>query len=221
MMSIKLVPSINVSNLNDLKEKINILKDLTNYFHLDIAKKEFTGNYETWSNPAYLDLINEELLFDLHLMIYLRPQEILKWSKPNIKNFIVHLEVCSNFDALLKICKKLKKKIFVVWSPDINFEMIEKYLNYINGLLILGVKPGKSGQELIAETYMRLDFIKNLKLSRNLKLEIMVDGGINTDNLKKICQYLPDFIIMGNSIYGQSDPQKAFLELNSLIKKLS
>lgn len=220
-MPSQLVPSINVSNLTELKEKINILKDLTNYFHLDIAEKEFTGYYETWHNPAYLDFINERLFFDLHLMLYLKPQQILKWSKANVRNLIVHPEASSNFDALLKMSKKLKKKIFIAWSPDISFDLIEKYLDYINGLLILGVKPGKSGQELITETYDRLNFIRNLKLSRKLKLEIMVDGGINVDNLKKICQYLPDFIILGSAIYNQSDPRKAFLELNTLIKTLT
>lgn len=220
-MSSQLLPSINVSNLNDLKEKINVLKDLTKYFHLDVAEKEFTGYYETWHNPAYLDFIGENLFFDLHLMVYLKPQEILKWSKPNVKNLIVHPESSSNFDALLKISKKLKRKIFIAWSPDISFELIEKYLSYINGLLILGVKPGKSGQELIDETYEKLNFIKNLKLSENLKLEIMVDGGVNIYNLEKICQYLPDYIIIGSAIYNQSDPQKAFLELNNLVKSLT
>lgn len=220
-MSSQLVPSINVSTLNELKEKINILKDLTSHFHLDIAEKEFTGDYETWHNPVYLDFINEELFFDLHLMIYLKPQEILKWSKFNVRSLVLHPESTSNFDALLKMSKKLKKKIFIAWSPGITFELVEKYLSYINGLLILGVKPGKSGQELMVETYERLDFIKNLKLSKKLKLEIMVDGGVNADNLGKICQYLPDFIIMGSAIYDQPNPREAFLELDSLIKRLT
>lgn len=220
-MPSQLIPSVNVLSLNELKEKINILKDLTNRFHLDIAEKKFTGYYETWYNPVYLDFINEKLFLDLHLMVYLKPQEVLKWSRSNVKTLIVHPESVSNFDALLKISKKLKKKIFIAWSPDVTFDLVEKYLDYINGLLILGVKPGKSGQELMTETYEKLNFIKNLKLSRKLKLEIMVDGGINNDNLKKICQYLPDFIIMGSAIYDKPDPRKAFLELNSLIKTIT
>lgn len=217
---LQLIPSVNVSNLSELKEKIQILKDLSKYFHLDIAEKEFTGYYETWQNPVYLDYLDEELFYDLHLMIYLKPQEIFKWSKVSVRTFIVHPESVSNFDALLKIIKKLKKKIFLAWSPGIAFELIEKYLTYVNGLLILGVKPGKSGQQLTNDTYERLDFIKNLKSSTKLKLEIMVDGGIDANNLKEICHYLPDFIIVGSAVYGEHDPRKAFLELNSLIKSL-
>ncbi|GIW66779.1 MAG: ribulose-phosphate 3-epimerase [Candidatus Parcubacteria bacterium] len=217
-MVVQVIPSVNAQALNELKEKIMILKEVVNHFHVDVAEKKFTGSYETWLNPSYLDFLDENLIIDLHLMLFLKPQEILKWDKVNVRNFILHLEASSNPDGLLKVTKKLKKKIFIAWSPDIDFDFIKKYLDYVNGVLVLGVKPGASGQNFIEQTYDKLSILNNLKKTKKNNLTLMVDGGINLINFKKICNYSPDFIVMGSAIYNSQNPVKTFLEIKNSLK---
>jgi hypothetical protein len=206
-MKTKIIPAINAKTFEEIKEKINLLKDLTNHFHLDVASLEFTG-YQTYPRiHADLERINADLglikinqnnnprrsaldqrlsaVFDLHLMLSLKPQEILKWAKENVKTLILHLEASQNPDGLLKMAKKTKKKIFIAWSPDVEFDFIKKYLNYVDGVLILGVKPGKAGQKFLEETYERIEIIKEEKNKNKLKIKLMVDGGINKENLIK------------------------------------
>lgn len=212
----KIIPSINAQNFDGVKEKINLLKDVIDHFHLDIANLEFTG-YKTWQNPENLSQLDSNLYFDLHLMINLKPQEILKWNKENVKTFILHLEASNNPDGLLKMTRKTKKKIFIAWSPNIDFQLIERYLNYINGILILGVNPGKSGQKFIESTYDRIKKIK--EISKPKSLSLMIDGGINEENFKKILSYKPDFIIIASAIYNSQNPKIEYLKFKSLINK--
>ncbi|BCX15166.1 MAG: hypothetical protein KatS3mg097_058 [Candidatus Parcubacteria bacterium] len=255
-MKTKIIPAINAQSFEEIKEKVNILKDSTQNFHLDVAEKSFTG-YETWRNYNDLDRLeltridanygnNRELMptddndvgngsdgsshkfainnsvrsssrivFDIHLMIPLKPQEILKWAKENVKRLILHLEASSNPDGLLKLAKKTKKEIFIGWSPKITFDFIKKYLDFVNGVLILGVNPGRAGQSFLEDTYNRLAFIKK-KLKKNQKL--MIDGGINQQNLRQILTYEPDFIIMASAIYNTEDPFKTYLGFIEIIK---
>jgi ribulose-phosphate 3-epimerase len=212
-MKTKIIPAINAQSFEEIKEKIDILKDLVQNFHLDVAEKSFTG-YETWQNYNDLDRLEKQLLFDLHLMISLKPQEILKWAKENVKRLILHLEASTNPDGLLKMTKKTKKEIFIAWSPNVEFDFIEKYLNFVQGVLILGVNPGKAGQKFLEETYQRIEFIKT-KLKKNQKL--MIDGGINKENFKKILSYHPDFIVMASAIYSTNQPYQTYLEFQSNI----
>jgi ribulose-phosphate 3-epimerase len=156
-MKTRIIPAINAQTFQEIKEKVNLLKDLTNHFHLDVASLEFT-NYQTWQNPEDLTKI-ENSTFDLHLMLSLKPQEILKWAKENVKTLILHLEASQNPDVLLKMAKKTKKKIFIAWSTDVEFDFIKKYLNYVDGVLILGVRPGRAGQKFLEETYKRIKMI--------------------------------------------------------------
>ncbi len=206
-MKPKIIPAINAQTFEEIKEKINLLKDLTQNFHLDVAELSFTG-YQTWNRPQDLDQL-ENVFVDLHLMVSLKPQEVLKWSKDNVKRLILHLEASKNPDGLLKISKKTKKEIFLAWSPNIEFDFIKKYLNYVKGVLVLGVNPGKAGQKFLEETYERIKLIKdNLKT----KQKLMIDGGINEVNFQKILSFQPDFIVMASAIYQKKDPRKEYLK---------
>jgi ribulose-phosphate 3-epimerase len=249
-MKTRIIPAINAQTFEEIKERINLLKDLTNHFHLDVASLEFTG-YQTYPRiHADLERINADLglikinqnnnprrsaldprlsvVFDLHLMLSLKPQEILKWAKENVKTLILHLEASQNPDGLLKMAKKTKKKIFITWSPDIEFDFIKKYLNYVDGVLILGVKPGRAGQKFLEETYSRIEQIladntdKNYPyksvLNPHRSVKIMIDGGVNEENLQKILSYEPDFIVMASAIYNSENPKEKYLWFLNQIK---
>lgn len=245
-MKTKIIPAINAKTLEDVKEKINLLKDLTNHFHLDVASLEFTG-YQTYPRiHADLERINtihglsgfgtditdkkyqhqsflypyKSMVFDLHLMLSLKPQEILKWAKENVKTLILHLEASQNPDGLLKMAKKTKKKIFIAWSPDVEFNFIKKYLNYVDGVLILGVRPGKAGQKFLEETYERIEIIKEEKKRNKLKIKLMVDGGIKKENFDKILSFNPDYIVMASAIYSEGDPKENYLFFIKKIKNV-
>jgi ribulose-phosphate 3-epimerase len=241
-MKTKIIPAINAKTFEEIKEKINLLKDLINHFHLDVASLEFTG-YQTYPRiHADLERINADLglikinqnnnprrsaldprlsvVFDLHLMLSLKPQEILKWAKQNVKTLILHLEASQNPDGLLKMAKKTKKKIFIAWSPVVEFNFIKKYLNYIDGVLILGVKPGKAGQKFLEETYKRIEVIKEEKKRNKLKIKLMVDGGINRENFDKILSFNPDYIVMASAIYSEGNPKENYLFFNKKIKNV-
>jgi ribulose-phosphate 3-epimerase len=253
-MKTKIIPAINAQTFEEIKEKINLLKDLTNHFHLDVASLEFTG-YQTYPRiHADLERINtihglsrfgtditdkkyphqsvlypyKSVVFDLHLMLSLKPQEILKWAKENVKTLILHLEASQNPDGLLKMAKKTKKKIFIAWSPDVEFDFIKKYLKYVDGVLILGVRPGRAGQKFLEETYSRIEQILADNTDENYpyksvlnphrSVKIMIDGGVNEENFKKILSYEPDFIVMASAIYNSENPKEKYLWFLSQIK---
>ena len=243
-MKTKIIPAINAKTFEEIKEKINLLKDLTNHFHLDVASLEFTG-YQTYPRiHSDLERINADLglikikinqnnnlyesaldprlsvVFDLHLMLSLKPQEILKWAKENVQTLILHLEASQNPDGLLKLAKKTKKKIFIAWSPDVEFDFIKKYLNYVDGVLILGVKPGRAGQKFLEETYERIEVIKEEKKKNKLKIKLMVDGGINRENFDKILSFNPDYIVMASAIYSEGNPKENYLFFNKKVKNV-
>lgn len=207
-MKTKIIPAINAQTFKEIKEKIRLLEKLNSHFHLDVASLDF-AEYETWKNPEELDKLSKNLNFDLHLMTPLQPLELLKWNKENVITFILHLEATSNPDGLFKIAKKTKKKIFLAWSPNVDFEFLQKYLNYINGILVLGVQPGKAGQKFLEKTYQRLEKFQEIK-NKFSKLKLMVDGGINEENFKKILNYKPDYIVMASAIYSSLNPQEKY-----------
>ncbi|MEK7673599.1 MAG: hypothetical protein AAB371_00145 [Patescibacteria group bacterium] len=208
----KIIPAINSQTFEEVKNKIDLLKDLTKEFHIDVASENFC-NYQTWSNPIDLEKIDEDIEIGLHLMLNLKPQEILKWNNKRVKKIILHLEGTDNPDGLIKIAKKIRRKIYIALSHSVEFEFIKKYLPYIDGVLILGVEPGKSGQKFIENTFEKIQETKN-ELQKNQKMTI--DGGINKENISKIISLNPDFIILGSAIYSAGNPRESFLKFQNL-----
>jgi ribulose-phosphate 3-epimerase len=204
-MKREVVPAINAKTFEEILHKIKILKDYTNHFHLDVATKEST-NYETWHKASELKLLPKELKIDLHLMTSLKPLDINQWSDEVVISFILHPEYSINFDGLLKQTKKLKKKIYIAWSPGVEEEIIKKYLSYVDGILVLGVKPGKSGQEMVEDTIERLIWCQKNKKE---KQKIMIDGGVKRDNFLKIKNFA-DIIVIGSGIYNEENPLEAY-----------
>ncbi len=211
----EIIPAINAENFDEVVKKINALKELTREFHLDVAAKDF-ANTETWRNFNDLKKLPAELKIDLHLMLRLKPQEILAWSKPAIKRLILHLEASDQPGGLLRLAKRTKKEIWLGLSPLTEPIKIEKYLKFIDGVLVLGVEPGKAGQEFLIKTYDRLTWVKT---KINPKQKLMVDGGVKKSNLEQIAKFSPDFIVIASAIYGQDDPSKNYLELLELKDK--
>lgn len=212
----KVIPSINVGSFEEVKKRIELLKSITKEFHLDISSLNFT-NHQTWQNPKDLERLDENLKLQIHLMVKLKPQEILKWNNKRIKSLILHFEGCNLPFALLKFAKKLKKEIIIAWSPSVEKEFIEEFLQYVNGILILSVYPGKSGQKFIESSFNRLeDAISFKNKFRNIK-NIIIDGGINEENFKDLVNYKNlDYIIIGYAIFGKDDPVQAYKYFLSL-----
>ena len=211
----KVVPSINTETFEIAKERINALKNITKEFHIDISDLNF-ANFQTWNNPKELDKLDDDLKIQIHLMTKLKPQEILKWSNHRIKTLILHLEGCELPYALLKFAKKLKKEIIIVWSPAVEKEFIDEFLQFVNGILVLGVYPGKSGQEFLPSTYQRLEIATKYR-EKIKKFKMLVDGGINKENFQTILKYHPDYIILGKAIF-EGEPKSNFIFYTNLAK---
>lgn len=211
----KIIPSINTETFEEAKKRIDLLKNITQDFHIDIASLDFT-NHQTWQNPKNLDLLDMDLKIQLHLMVYLKPMEILKWNNSRVKTFILHFEACNLPFALLKFAKKTKKEIIIAWTFNIDEEFIKEFLNYVNGILVLGVKPGKSGQEFLEKSYENIG--KACKFKEKYKnLKIFIDGGINKTNIKEFKNFLIDYIIIGKAIFEEENPLEAYKYFASII----
>ncbi len=211
----KIIPSINTENFEEAKKRIDILKKVTKEFHIDISSLDFT-NHQTWQNPKNLDILDNDLKLQIHLMVKLKPMEILKWNNSRVKIFILHFEACNLPFALLKFARKTKKEIAIAWSLNIEEEFIKEFLGYVNGILVLGVKPGKSGQQFLDKAYENIE--KSCQLKEKYKnLKIFVDGGINKENIYQLKKFPIDYLVIGNAIFKEENPIEAYKNFTSII----
>lgn len=210
----KILPAINAKNFDDAKKQIEILSSVTNEFHFDVAFSDF-AEVDVWGNAREIDLFSEDILLHVHLMAHATPQDMLQWQNPRVASLAVHLEGSTLPDGLLRMAKKTKRKVFIVYPPRIDFSFLKKYIPHSDGVMVLGVMPGKSGQQMLPDTISRIHAVRELLQEGQ---ELVVDGGVNKANFQEIKGCNPDTIVLGSAIFGTDDPIAAYREFEELVK---
>ena len=217
---IKVLPSTNPSPENDLINYVKKVSDLgVEYIHCDVMDGKFVEN-----KCLHYELLEElknnvNILLDIHLMVDDVWANVQKFSKLNPSIITFHYEAIHSYKEFNKIIKYLKKKDILIGlsiKPNTPISIIERYLNYIDLLLIMSVEPGKSGQKFIENTFDKINEAKKMIGEKQVIIE--VDGGINLDNVSKLKKLGCDFLVMGNAFYKEKDKELLLVTIDKHYK---
>ena len=81
----------------------------------------------------------------------------------------------------------------------------------------MSVFPGFSGQKFIPDTFERLDKLKKIITDKNSQALIQIDGGVSTDNAKKLVSLGADILVAGSFVFKSEDASTTIKKLNSVI----
>lgn len=101
-------------------------------------------------------------------------------------------------------------------NPETDIDVIKEYLPLIHLVLVMGVKPGKGGQEFIPETVQKIESLKKYIDENNLDLDIEVDGGVNDKTAERVVEAGANILVAGAYITSKDDPKEAISFLKSL-----
>ena len=117
----------------------------------------------------------------------------------------VHPEATNSLQESIDEIKKYKKKVGLSLNPDTKIEVIEKYLNQIDLVLIMSVYPGFGGQKFIKEVLKKIEKISEIKNKNGFKFDIEVDGGINFSNFKEVLGAGANILVSGTTIFKENN----------------
>lgn len=188
----------------NMSAQLDYITRVTTYgadmYHLDVVDGEFAP-YKT-IDYKYFDQLREKsnLLFDAHLMVANPEKVVDKYIKAGADMITVHYEAFQEEKDLINLLKKIKRKDKMV-GLAIDFptkiKVIDPFLPYLDLVLLLAVKAGKSGQEFNESVISKIKYVR----SKDEKILISVDGGINPENAKKCVRAGADILCAGAYIY--------------------
>ena len=200
----KLGYSIIASNLLELKNDISKLK-FVDFLHIDIMDGHFVKNI-TVGYSIIDDILKyyPNKFLDVHLMVENPSMNLNKLKNAN--RIFIHIEIIKNnkqkLEEILTFSKKNNVIIGLAISPNTNIMDLFPYLNEIKNVMVMSVIPGKCGQMFIPKTIEKINVIK----ARFPDVQIQVDGGINSSNIKLLFNNNVDSIIIGSAL--KNEPEK-------------
>jgi ribulose-phosphate 3-epimerase len=215
--ALRIAPSILSADFGDLSSAIGMISGQVEWLHVDVMDGHFVPNI-TIGPPVVKSLRkHSDLFFDCHLMISEPWKYLEDFKKAGADSCTFHVEVGQTAETI-NLARELGLRVGLSLNPDKPFEMVEPYLDQIDVLLVMSVFPGFGGQSFIPDV---LDTVRKARMAvetRNLKLDIEIDGGIDLTTMPLALAAGANVLVAGNAVFGQADPGAALTSLqNSLV----
>ena len=201
------------TSISFLSSKFSVLETLikidntdADLVHVDIMDGKFTDN-----KFVEIDCLKQTILskpLDVHLMTYNITSWIEKFDYLNVSNITFQYEANEDIKQIIKIIKSKKINAGIALNPETDISVLMPYINDIDIILLLGVKPGKGGQEFIESTLDKIKQLKKIKKENHCNFKIEVDGGVNDTNAKDIKKAGCDILVSGSFICKRNNFQE-------------
>ncbi len=202
MEKIQISPSILSGDFSQLGNEIKKLEKAgADMIHVDVMDGHFVPNL-TIGPPVIKSLRkHSNLPFDVHLMISPVHKYIKNFADAGADIITFHPEATESIGESIDLVKRLNKKVGLSLNPKTQINIIEKFLNKIDLVLIMSVHPGFGGQKFMPEVVEKIKNLYLIKKNKKLNFDIEVDGGINFDNSKIVKNAGANILVSGTTIF--------------------
>ena len=206
MKKIKISPSILSADFSQLGQEIKNLENSgADMIHVDVMDGHFVPNLTI--GPPVIKALRKytNIPFDVHLMINPVHKYIKDYAESGADIITIHPEATTSLQESINEIKKYKKKVGLSLNPDTKIEVIEKYLDQIDLVLVMSVFPGFGGQKFIKDVLKKIEKISEIKHKKNFQFDIEVDGGINFSNFREVLEAGANVLVSGTTIFKENN----------------
>tara|TARA_B100001113_G_C20983948_1_gene567387 strand:+ start:155 stop:814 length:660 start_codon:yes stop_codon:yes gene_type:complete len=211
MEKIQISPSILSGDFSQLGNEIKKLEKAgADMIHVDVMDGHFVPNLTI--GPPVIKALRKysDLPFDVHLMISPVHKYIKNFADSGADIITFHPEASEDVEKTINHIKSFNKKVGLSLNPNTQINIIEKYLNQIDLVLIMSVHPGFGGQKFMPEVLEKIKSLHSIKINKKHNFDIEVDGGINFENSKLVKNAGANILVSGTTIFksNQGDIKK-------------
>jgi ribulose-phosphate 3-epimerase len=202
---------LSVSYLNvkkkDVADVISML-DLTPiaFIHVDVMDGKYVDNKANlFSFVEDIGKYTRKRL-DIHFMVAKPLKMIDDYASLNAYCMTYHVDILNNIDEVIEKTKNYGIKVGLAINPDQDIDIIKPYLDKIDLILVMSVKPGLPGQKFIPEVIPKIKKLRKMIKEEKRDILLSVDGGVNLDNKKDLKDC--DILVSGSFITNSPDYEK-------------
>lgn len=90
------------------------------------------------------------------------------------------------------------------------------YLDELDDVMLMSIRPGWAGQELHPEVYPRLEAVRSEVDRRGLATAIEIDGGVKLHNAQRAVDAGATVLVAASEVFGAPDPAAAARSLAAI-----
>ena len=206
---IRLAPSILSADFSRLGDSVAMIERAgAHLIHVDVMDGHFVPNI-SFGAAVMKSLSGKATLpFDVHLMIENPDRYLEDFVTEQTEYITVHQEACVHLNRTIQHIKSMGVKAGVALNPATSLSTLDFSIEDADMVLVMSVNPGFGGQKFIPSAIEKVKELRTLKMERNPRLKIEIDGGINLDNVKTVTDAGVEIVVAGSSVFGAGDVER-------------
>ena len=177
--------------------------------HIDIMDGHFVPNLTFGYTMVRALRPLSGMVFDVHLMMTHPLAYIENFAQAGSDVITVHVECDDDLSACIERIHACGVKAGLSIKPGTDLSALLPYLDRLDHILVMTVEPGFGGQSMMPACLDKIPAIKRALRERGRSVPVMIDGGVNAENIRRAAEAGADSMVAGNAVFGAPDRVEA------------
>lgn len=213
-----LAASILAADFGHLADQMLLVEPHVGIYHIDIMDGHFVPPIALGAVVVESVRPVTERTFHGHLMVTTPTALFPDLAAAGMDVVSFHLEADVDPADGIRAARDAQMGVGLTMNMETPVETAFPFLDDVDDVMLMSIKPGWSGQVLNPEVFPRIEAVRAEIDRRGLPITLEVDGGVKLDNARRCVDAGASVLIAASAIFQAGDPAEAARQLAEIAK---